>query len=171
MKTLKNILFFFILTIATVSCGGEDDPTPVNPSKTDLEIVQESLVGTVWHFKKAEVTDGTESVQTINNGCIDGKYDLSVDDFTITFTSNTNVQYNSNCGSFDFTYKWSLTQDVDKFVLVVKGATSSTEFIHASVLVEDMLTENKLTHNFKAKFNEISATNNWLYSPTIYVEQ
>jgi hypothetical protein len=123
MKTLKSILFLSLLTLFSVtftSCGGDEEDEP-KPTKSNLELVKEGIVGN-WEFVSSEITKDGQTL-TYNGGCeFTGKptwYQANAQDVNYLFTG-VGASKHRNCTgeSFDnFTY--TITEQNGKFIVTV----------------------------------------------------
>jgi hypothetical protein len=124
MKKFTSFLAITMIAMLTlVSCGGDDeDPQPAKPVKTDLEKVQDGIIGK-WEFISAEITKNGETL-TYNGECdFSGKptwYQSYAQDTDYTFSS-TNVSKFRNCENKEFKgYTYSVVELNKKFTISIK---------------------------------------------------
>ena len=170
MKTLKNLALFLLFSVIVTTftnCGDDNDPTP---TQSNLDKVKASMVGT-WTFSKALVSDGIDPIQTITNGCITGKYDLSVDNFDLIFLNDKEVRFKSNCGNFDYIKYYKITELSNDFNFIIYNNQNNTGiYVNSLIKYNDIINSNgSLKNEIKVKFNEITVPSiNWKFSPEIY---
>jgi hypothetical protein len=101
MKTLFSFLLLTIASLAFTGCGDdEDDP---KPAKTNLQIVQEGIIGN-WELQTVTLNKGAETV-VYNGGCDESNLpawaQANVGDIDFDFKSETTVTQSLNCPSLN----------------------------------------------------------------------
>lgn len=168
--SLLAIALFMFASVCLTSCGGDEseDPKPVvPPTKTDLELVKENIVG-VEILTLSAVVNGVELLDLCNPGA---DYVNSVENMLFTFTTATTVHINNECvgGETDLTY--TITQTDNIFTVQMKNSSGNL-LVNANFNKADFIDSNgKILAQAKGTFKEIASPKNWVHSPVITLKK
>lgn len=91
-----------VVALSFTSCGDEsEDPQPKEPTKTNLELVKEGIIGT-WELQSIVVTDNSVDY-TFNGGCDETGFPQAVkanlEDIDFKFAAGAKASQILNCQS------------------------------------------------------------------------
>lgn len=121
MKMIKKLfpIISFVL-VGLLSCGGEnEDP---QPTKTNLELVKEGIVGATWTVTSVTLSDGTTTFTS--NFCSTG-YNY-IGDLILEFTTETKLNQ-SSCGAYYDNVNYTLSES--NGVFKIKKGTNEFELL------------------------------------------
>lgn len=122
MKTLK-IFSLLLIAFLSFNCGGSEDDDP-KPTKTNLELAKEKLVG-YFDLSSIKVEKTGESPVTFNGGCDESNLPAwaaaNTGDIDYNVASDgTNLQVRINCPSLvTDTFQYSINETAGKITISI----------------------------------------------------
>lgn len=117
-----------IVALSFTSCGDEsEDPQPVKPEKTNMELVKEGVVGS-WTFVSAEITkDGTTLTYTAGSCNYSGQpswFQANARDVNYSFITDKKASKHRNCSNETFNdLSYTIKEVSGKFTLEVSDGS------------------------------------------------
>jgi hypothetical protein len=162
MKKLFALLLILAGLTLLTSCGGDEDTDP-KPVKTDLELIQEGIVG-YWDLQSitVEKTGETPSVFT-GNTCDESSYpswvQANVGNIDYRVTTSSNITVNINCPSLvtdDF--KYTIVKEGDKYIMNITDGRVF-EFVNGV----NAISGNEITLKIRSNLYQGATASTWRF--------